>query len=107
MRCSGCDHPVTDVKDSRPTLDGLSIRRRRKCPSCATRFTTVEIAVNESRGGAPLEGAGAARTTELVSLLAQLCPADAAMAIELVRRLAPPAPEISTAVHETRPTRAA
>ncbi|MCU0986003.1 MAG: transcriptional regulator NrdR, partial [Acetobacteraceae bacterium] len=32
----------TQVKDSRPTEDGTAIRRRRSCPNCGQRFTTVE-----------------------------------------------------------------
>jgi transcriptional repressor NrdR len=30
------------VKDSRPSEDGSSIRRRRFCPACGNRFTTFE-----------------------------------------------------------------
>jgi transcriptional repressor NrdR len=30
------------VKDSRPTEDGASIRRRRQCEECSARFTTFE-----------------------------------------------------------------
>jgi transcriptional repressor NrdR len=30
------------VKDSRPSEEGASIRRRRLCPECGGRFTTVE-----------------------------------------------------------------
>jgi len=30
------------VKDSRPTEDGASIRRRRQCEACGARFTTFE-----------------------------------------------------------------
>jgi transcriptional repressor NrdR len=32
----------TRVLDSRPTLDGAAIRRRRECISCGRRFTTYE-----------------------------------------------------------------
>src|SRR5579875_2208595 len=42
MRCPFCGHEDTQVKDSRPAEDGAAIRRRRFCPSCAQRFTTVE-----------------------------------------------------------------
>ncbi|UYH51819.1 transcriptional regulator NrdR [Candidatus Kirkpatrickella diaphorinae] len=42
MRCPFCGHMDTQVKDSRPADDGASIRRRRICPSCTNRFTTVE-----------------------------------------------------------------
>ncbi|MCB2081750.1 MAG: transcriptional repressor NrdR [Hyphomicrobiales bacterium] len=42
MRCPFCGHEDTQVKDSRPTEDGSSIRRRRYCPECDSRFTTFE-----------------------------------------------------------------
>ncbi len=42
MRCPFCGHEDTQVKDSRPTEDGAAIRRRRFCPACGQRFTTVE-----------------------------------------------------------------
>ncbi len=42
MRCPFCNHEDTQVKDSRPSEDGSSIRRRRHCPSCESRFTTFE-----------------------------------------------------------------
>jgi transcriptional repressor NrdR len=42
MRCPFCGHVDTQVKDSRPTEDGASIRRRRFCPACGSRFTTFE-----------------------------------------------------------------
>ena len=42
MRCPFCAHDGSQVKDSRPTEDGATIRRRRQCESCAARFTTFE-----------------------------------------------------------------
>ena len=42
MRCPFCGHDDTQVKDSRPTEDSIAIRRRRSCPSCGQRFTTIE-----------------------------------------------------------------
>lgn len=42
MRCPFCGHEDTQVKDSRPTDDGMAIRRRRSCPACSSRFTTFE-----------------------------------------------------------------
>ncbi len=42
MRCPFCGHDDTQVKDSRPAEDGAAIRRRRSCPRCSQRFTTVE-----------------------------------------------------------------
>jgi transcriptional repressor NrdR len=42
MRCPFCQNEDTQVKDSRPTEDGASIRRRRQCGRCGARFTTFE-----------------------------------------------------------------
>jgi transcriptional repressor NrdR len=42
MRCPFCAHDDSQVKDSRPTEDSTSIRRRRQCESCGARFTTFE-----------------------------------------------------------------
>ena len=42
MRCPFCGHDDSQVKDSRPTEDSAAIRRRRFCPSCGQRFTTIE-----------------------------------------------------------------
>ena len=42
MRCPYCSSLDTQVKDSRPTDDHASIRRRRVCPDCGGRFTTFE-----------------------------------------------------------------
>ena len=42
MRCPFCIHDDTQVKDSRPTEENATIRRRRYCPSCGSRFTTFE-----------------------------------------------------------------
>jgi len=42
MRCPFCGNIDTQVKDSRPAEDHVSIRRRRFCPACGGRFTTYE-----------------------------------------------------------------
>jgi transcriptional repressor NrdR len=42
VRCPFCGNEDSQVKDSRPTEDGASIRRRRQCPACGARFTTFE-----------------------------------------------------------------
>src|SRR5829696_9848971 len=44
MHCPFCRHTDSRVMDSRATDDGSSIRRRRQCPECGRRFTTVETA---------------------------------------------------------------
>ena len=42
MRCPFCHHNDTQVKDSRPTEENATIRRRRLWPECSSRFTTFE-----------------------------------------------------------------
>lgn len=42
MKCYFCGALDSKVIDSRPTEEGLSIRRRRECTSCGRRFTTYE-----------------------------------------------------------------
>ena len=42
MHCPYCRHTDSKVLDSRVAEDGGSIRRRRQCPTCERRFTTVE-----------------------------------------------------------------
>lgn len=42
MRCPSCGYLESKVIDSRPSEDGSSIRRRRECLQCNTRFTTYE-----------------------------------------------------------------
>ena len=42
MHCPYCRHTDSKVLDSRTAEDGCSIRRRRQCPSCSRRFTTIE-----------------------------------------------------------------
>ncbi|GAB2454694.1 transcriptional regulator NrdR [Xylanimonas ulmi] len=44
MHCPFCRHPDSRVVDSRTADDGSSIRRRRQCPNCGRRFTTLETA---------------------------------------------------------------
>ncbi|MEU5904827.1 transcriptional regulator NrdR [Micromonospora sp. NPDC047527] len=45
MRCPYCRYADSRVVDSREADDGQLIRRRRSCPECGKRFTTVEEAV--------------------------------------------------------------
>ncbi len=42
MRCPFCDHPDTQVIETRESDDGASTRRRRRCLNCDKRFTTYE-----------------------------------------------------------------
>lgn len=44
MHCPYCRHGDSRVVDSRSVEDGSAIRRRRQCPDCGRRFTTVETA---------------------------------------------------------------
>jgi len=45
VHCPFCRHPDSRVVDSREAEEGQAIRRRRSCPECGRRFTTVETAV--------------------------------------------------------------
>ena len=57
MRCPYCQHPDSDVIDTRKLHNGETIRRRRKCTACGRRFTTYErvetvsITVVKKNGG--------------------------------------------------------
>jgi len=42
MKCPFCNHPDTQVIDSRASDEGAVIRRRRRCLDCDKRFTTYE-----------------------------------------------------------------
>jgi transcriptional repressor NrdR len=42
VHCPYCRHADSRVVDSRVAEDGGAIRRRRQCPVCEKRFTTVE-----------------------------------------------------------------
>jgi transcriptional repressor NrdR len=44
MHCPFCRYTDSRVIDSRTTDDGTAIRRRRQCPECGRRFTTLESA---------------------------------------------------------------
>jgi transcriptional repressor NrdR len=62
MRCVSCGYPESKVIDSRPSEDGLSIRRRRECLECGARFTTYErhnesplIVIKNDRSSEPFD----------------------------------------------------
>lgn len=44
VHCPFCRFTDSKVIDSRTTEDGTAIRRRRACPECGRRFTTIETA---------------------------------------------------------------
>ena len=43
MRCPACNYVESKVIDSRATEDNSTIRRRRECHQCGTRFTAFEM----------------------------------------------------------------
>jgi len=53
MHCPFCRHVDSRVMDSRTSDDGSSIRRRRQCPECGSRFSTLETSslLVAKRGG--------------------------------------------------------
>jgi transcriptional repressor NrdR len=72
MRCPYCQSADTQVKDSRPAEDGVSIRRRRVCPDCGGRFTTFErvqlrdlVVVKKSGRRVPFDRDKLARSMEV------------------------------------------
>lgn len=44
MKCPFCNHGESRVLDSRETLEGRAVRRRRECEKCQARFSTYEQA---------------------------------------------------------------
>ncbi len=44
MKCPFCQHPDTQVVETREVEDGQALRRRRRCAGCDKRFTTYERA---------------------------------------------------------------
>lgn len=42
MKCPYCGSENTGVMESRVTVDGMGMRRRRECSRCSKRFTTYE-----------------------------------------------------------------
>ncbi len=44
MRCPYCNHPETQVAETRESDEGDAVRRRRRCLKCDKRFTTYERA---------------------------------------------------------------
>ncbi|MGH3482038.1 MAG: transcriptional regulator NrdR [Nocardioidaceae bacterium] len=55
MHCPHCRHGDSRVLDSRVSDDGAAIRRRRVCPECEKRFSTVEqvqLTVSKRSGAA-------------------------------------------------------
>lgn len=49
MPCPKCSMGNTQVKDTRSRSGG--ILRRRRCPACGERFSTLETVVVDKRGG--------------------------------------------------------
>lgn len=46
MKCIRCNGD-TKVIDTRPTLDRLTLNRRRECLVCQTRYNSIEITLKE------------------------------------------------------------
>src|SRR5258705_12500233 len=72
MRCPYCGCENTQVKDSRPTEENQSIRRRRNWEDCGGRFTTFErvqlreiIVVKRSGRRAPFDREKLSRSAEV------------------------------------------
>ena len=48
MKCTKCGCEESKVVDSRPADDGSSVRRRRECIDCNSRFTTYEKQIDNT-----------------------------------------------------------
>ncbi len=46
MECPECQHSNTAVYDTRASLDN-TIRRRRACPKCNARWSTIELSADK------------------------------------------------------------
>lgn len=87
ISCPECGG-ATEVKDSRPTFEGNSIRRRRRCVSCGLRCTTFEEVRVESEPTGQRDPFKYRRADEMRRLFADLSADDAMTMLRLVRRLA-------------------
>jgi transcriptional repressor NrdR len=47
MRCPRCREEDTRVLDTRPGPESPSVKRRRQCPGCGLRFSTLETPMRE------------------------------------------------------------
>jgi transcriptional repressor NrdR len=72
MRCPFCGSDNSQVKDSRPSDENSSIRRRRVCSDCGGRFTTFErvqlrdlIVVKKSGRKVPFDRDKLSRSVEI------------------------------------------
>lgn len=88
MRCPFCAHDDSQVKDSRPTEDNTSIRRRRQCESCGARFTTFERVqlreVTVIKSGGRREGFNRGKIEQSVTLACRKRPVEQEQIDQLV-----------------------
>ena len=82
MRCAVCDNLDSKVIDSRPSEDGLSIRRRRECLKCGARFTTYErmsestlIVLKNNRSSEPFDRSKLLRSLMIATKKRDVSPA--------------------------------
>ena len=71
MKCPYCKYTESKVIDSRPTVDGESIRRRRICQQCGKRFTTYETI--ESRSLMVIKKDGSRQQYDREKLILKAC----------------------------------
>jgi hypothetical protein len=86
------------VVDSRPAVEGASIRRRRRCGGCDFRFTTYELFVDDVpdvrlRSDGCVIGASVMNAGEFSRLLGVMSEADSDLLMSMARRLAFETPE--------------
>ncbi len=54
LRCPFCGNKKTRTLDTRTIRDDMSVRRRRECEICTTRFSTLERCVIYKKGSRDL-----------------------------------------------------
>lgn len=88
MRCPACGGLRDKVVDSRQADDGASIRRRRECESCGSRYTTFErveeVPLQVRKRSGQIEPFDASKVAAGVSAACKSRPVEPAQIAELV-----------------------
>ncbi len=95
MKCPFCGNEDTQVKDSRPSEEGSSIRRRRFCTKCDARFTTFErvqlkelIVVKRDGKKRPFDSEKLAKSIDIAVRKRPITPEQVEMAVNnIIRKL--------------------
>ena len=98
MRCPKCDNQKTDCRDSRPRSKGESVYRRRVCPACDFRFSTIEVQMVSAVNRTLMEDRVASHARTLVEGLIKDLRQLSSESVDIVRvtRTEPPAKQADT-----------